>query len=740
MRSAIRQILLVSVVKPKFEASLKTNLSPEKALFGAASFARSSASTFSGFKIAAVTGAAQTLQNGLIDQAKFSGARCNNGIELVTNPYSTKFSPDGAFVYITNSSGNTVSQFSRNVTTGLLSALSPATVATGTTPRFLAISEDGASVYITNSVSNSISQFSRNVSSGLLTALSPATVATGAGPRGIAIAPDGTSVYVANNSGSTISQYSRNVSSGLLTALSPATVATGAQPYGVVVAPDGTSVYLANQGGNNISQYSRNLSTGLLTAVSPATVAAGNTPFRLTIAPDGTSVYVANSGNNNISQYSRNLSTGLLTALSPAAVAAGTSVFDVVVAPDGTSAYCTNFDVNSISQYSRNVSTGLLTNLISSLAEPATGAGPRGIAIAPNGGMVIVANATTGTDTVSVYKRNSSTGALTPNLQFFVQLNDGAIIPEDTLKGILIEGSRTNIALWTRDLTNAAWVKSTMTVAKNETGIDGTASTASKLTATSTAATVLQTVSLASSVRIFSAYVKRITGTGVISITTDNGSTWTDITSSLNNSTFTRVSISQTVTNPVFGLKIGTSGDVIAVDYVGNQDGEFISSPIMTTTTAQTRSADVLSYPATNLVTAAGIIKLDFTPEHAPVGSIFLFGTYVDANNYTAILHDATNLIARKRISGTNYDATIANAFTSGTTYKLAMSWGVMGINLVLNGALGTAHSNITEAQIGTTFQLGSDGNGASQCYGEIKNVKLYRKELKLSKLLALTS
>ena len=44
--------------------------------------------------------------------------------------------------------------------------------------------------------------------------------------------------------------------------------------------------------------------------------------------------------------------------------------------------------------------------------------------------------------------------------------------------GGLIEEARTNDALWSRDMTNAAWVKTTMTTALNAVGIDGTANSA----------------------------------------------------------------------------------------------------------------------------------------------------------------------------------------------------------------------------------------------------------------------
>lgn len=70
--------------------------------------------------------------------------------------------------------------------------------------------------------------------------------------------------------------------------------------------------------------------------------------------------------------------------------------------------------------------------------------------------------------------------------------------------GLWIEGSpwgstagsfSTNYALWCRDLTNAVWTAVTATVTKNQTGADGVANSATSITATSPAATVLQTIS-----------------------------------------------------------------------------------------------------------------------------------------------------------------------------------------------------------------------------------------------------
>jgi hypothetical protein len=156
--------------------------------------------------------------------------------------------------------------------------------------------------------------------------------------------------------------------------------------------------------------------------------------------------------------------------------------------------------------------------------------------------------------------------------------------------------------------------------------------------------------------------------------------------------------------------------------------------------TSATRNAGVLSAPtAGNILAAAGTIYLEFTPGHAPSGIVYLFGSYVDANNGTYILHDASNLIFRQRIAGANTDATIANAFVSGTTYKMAARYGSSGQAIALNGTLGTPHANTTAAQIAATMQLGGDGNGGNQAGMAFKLFTISSRQFSDSELIELT-
>lgn len=160
--------------------------------------------------------------------------------------------------------------------------------------------------------------------------------------------------------------------------------------------------------------------------------------------------------------------------------------------------------------------------------------------------------------------------------------------------GVLVEEARTNIALWCRDMTNAAWVKVTCTAALNQTGNDGTVNGASSLTATAGNATCLQTIVDASQARFVSCWIKRLSGAGVINMTMDAGVTWTVVTVT---SSWTLVVIpTQTLANPVIGFRIVTNGDSIAVDFAQSENGTYGTSPIVTTTTSASRSSDSIVF------------------------------------------------------------------------------------------------------------------------------------------------
>lgn len=132
----------------------------------------------------------------------------------------------------------------------------------------------------------------------------------------------------------------------------------------------------------------------------------------------------------------------------------------------------------------------------------------------------------------------------------------------------------TNRCLWNCDLPGGvsagAWVISNgtdLSVAKDQTGGDNTANSASRITVNVAGGTMLQTVTLAQTNLLFQARAKRLVGTGTWEMTLNGGTTWVDITAQLTSSWgFIFISL-DTITNPQFGLRGGTPGDQIAWEF-----------------------------------------------------------------------------------------------------------------------------------------------------------------------------
>ena len=204
-------------------------------------------------------------------------------------------------------------------------------------------------------------------------------------------------------------------------------------------------------------------------------------------------------------------------------------------------------------------------------------------------------------------------------------------------------GNPLGIGLWSssvaqnqyaRNLTQTYWTKTNMTAALTAVGIDGTASSASLLTATAGNATVCSNlVGAAAQQRVLSLYVKRVTGTGEIDVSQDCA-TWTKVDGQINSAAYVRVPGGghyATVQNSVIGIRIVTSGDAIDVDYANveadnNNNHWAPTPPILTTSSGNiTRSADALSIPLADIP--------GFTPDRFTIVAQFYMPVWGGANS-----------------------------------------------------------------------------------------------------------
>jgi 6-phosphogluconolactonase (cycloisomerase 2 family) len=265
-------------------------------------------------------------------------------------PISVTVDPLGRFAYVVNTCrsashcrfGN-VSAYTINSSTGALRAVAGSPFPAGSAPLSVTVDSSGQFAYVVNYCDSScargtVSAYTINSSTGVLTAVAGSPFAAGNGPRSVTVDPSGQFAYVANSEANTVSAYTINSSTGALSAVAGSPFAAGGFPLSATVDASGRFAYVANDG-DTVSAYTINSSTGALSAVSGSPFAAGTFPDSVAVDPSGRFVYVANECNSSadcsagtVSAYTIDSSTGALSAVDGSPFAAGSGPYSVAIA------------------------------------------------------------------------------------------------------------------------------------------------------------------------------------------------------------------------------------------------------------------------------------------------------------------------------------------------------------------------------------------------------------------------
>jgi len=292
----------------------------------------------------------------------------------------------------------------------------------------------------------------------------------------IVVSPDGKSAYAASRASSdAILIFDRNTTTGELTQ-KPGTAGcisdTGGGgidgggscvngtaidgPRDLVMSADGKSIYMASSTSHSVSIFDRDTTTGALTqkggtagcisedgSDTDGTVGACQDGTALlsaagvSISPDDKSVYVASAVSDAVAVFDRNTTSGALTQKagtagcisetgSGGACQDGKALDDslgVSVSPDGKSVYVAAYGSNAVSVFDRNATSGALTQKAGAagcLSETGTGGacqdgraltGPYEIEFSPDGASAYVASSDA--NAVAILDRNTTSGVLT---------------------------------------------------------------------------------------------------------------------------------------------------------------------------------------------------------------------------------------------------------------------------------------------------------------------------------------
>lgn len=175
---------------------------------------------------------------------------------------------------------------------------------------------------------------------------------------------------------------------------------------------------------------------------------------------------------------------------------------------------------------------------------------------------------------------------------------------------LLMEGSRTNYALQSRALDNAAWTAGTATVTANQNGGPDGATLADRVNATSGQAGPSEASKGQVAFSVASAWARAVSGTVQHQMVLSQGGTALAAKATARSTTYGRSEVSGNCTPGSAGVipldasdRSGIGGQVATaqdayIDLVQIESGHWPTSAIRTTAAAVTRAADALSYAA----------------------------------------------------------------------------------------------------------------------------------------------
>jgi len=167
------------------------------------------------------------------------------------------------------------------------------------------------------------------------------------------------------------------------------TVATGKAPLGMAFSSDGSTIFVANSGDGTVSIVNVT-ATGAMPPYSIAsggTLTAGGSPQQVALSPDGMYLYVSVDNGTETAGSLVVFKKNGTTFKQFTSITIGKSPRGVAVAPSGAQIFVANFTDNTVSVIGVSNSGGhSLVNTIANLQS-----GPVGLAVTPDGGTLLVA-------------------------------------------------------------------------------------------------------------------------------------------------------------------------------------------------------------------------------------------------------------------------------------------------------------------------------------------------------------
>jgi len=295
-------------------------------------------------------------------------------------------------------------------------------------PSYLTISPDHKNVYAISESggerAGTVYAYGYNSSTGKLTFKNKES-AGGQGPCYVSVDKTGNYVFTANYGSGSLAAVpiliDGSLGSSVQEIYNKGNVMNGkegpSRMHSAVISPDNNYLFAPNLGIDKIGVYrfDSKASSNPLTPADPEFInlPSGSGPRHFIFHPNGKYAYVIQELDGGITGFdyqNGKLSPKQTVSILPAGFEGKFGAADIHISPDGRFLYGSNrIDINEIVIYSIDQNTGKLTFVA---RQSSLGKTPRNFVIDPTGNFLLAANQDT--DNIIVFKRDQTTGLLTP--------------------------------------------------------------------------------------------------------------------------------------------------------------------------------------------------------------------------------------------------------------------------------------------------------------------------------------
>jgi hypothetical protein len=237
-------------------------------------------------------------------------------------PSGISFKPDGTKMYIVGSSGDDINEYTLSTPWDIGTAVYVqvfSVAAQDTVPEDIFIRDDGLKMYVIGSTNDSVYEYNISTPWNIATAsfVRSFSVATQEIlPQAISFKPDGTKMYIVGSSGDDINEYTLSTPWDISTSVYVQVFSIAAQegtPQAFFFKSDGTKIYVLGLATDTIHEYELSTAWDVSTAARIIPVidisAQDSNMSGITFNNDGTRMFAFAAGNNSQSIYEYNLST-----------------------------------------------------------------------------------------------------------------------------------------------------------------------------------------------------------------------------------------------------------------------------------------------------------------------------------------------------------------------------------------------------------------------------------------------